>query len=169
MWGTARRSVSKAALISRMRSLSRAFAVFRRYLLRGGGFCFGRGVPEVPSPLLDLELAAARPLSSVSARFCSDRGLNEYLSPRLGADETSSCLSVLVAAPPALLLGSVWSLPFIGVNNMDVRTPAPTESGGRRVREFMIDTIMTLATYSQAQSTLVHNKSQFIYSLPFCQ
>ena len=166
MWGTARRSVSKAAFISRMRSLSRAFAVFRRYLLRGGGFCFGRGAPEVPSPLLDLALAAALPRSSVSARFCSDRGLSEYLSPRFGADETSSCLSVLVAAPPALLLGSVWSLPFIGVNNMDVRIPAPTESGGRRVKEFMVDTIMTSATYGQEHGTLLHNKGQFIGSLP---
>lgn len=166
MWGTARRSVSKAAFISRMRSLSRAFAVFRRYLLRGGGFCFGRGAPEVPSPLLDLELAAARPRSSVSARFCSDRGLSEYLSPRFGADGTSSCMSVLVAAAPALLLGSVWSLPFIGVNNMDVRTPTPTHSGGRRVREFMVDTIITSATYGQAQGTLLHNKGQFICILP---
>jgi hypothetical protein len=148
IWGTARRSVSKAALISRMRSLSRAFAVFRRYLLSGGGFCFGLVPPEIPSPLLHLGLAAARPRCSVSARFWRDRGLREYLSPRFGVcADSCSCLSSLETAPPALLLGSVCSFPLIGVNNTDVRTPVATDSEGRRVREFIFVSSDTAFTF----------------------
>jgi hypothetical protein len=111
MWGTARRSVSKAALISRIRSLSRAFAVLRRYLLNGGGFCFGL----VADPAPELAPRLAPPVcsgSSDSKRFWKHRGLSEYFSPLLPAligdfifsPSADFCLFSSTAKPPPVLL-----------------------------------------------------------------
>lgn len=91
IWGTAFLSASKAWLISLMRLLSLALAVFRLYLLRGAGFCLG---------FEHLDLGATRAmLSRFSSGFLrrSDRGRSEYLSP---AEDLSESL---------LLLGSVYA------------------------------------------------------------
>lgn len=90
--GTTRRNVSNATLISFIRLLSRAFAVLRRYLLKGAGFCLGfevRGclvlvdgeIDDIKTGVSSFTLVLAVIVVTVAFfRRRDERGLREYLS-----------------------------------------------------------------------------------------
>lgn len=92
--GTAFLNASNAALISRIRLLSLALAVFLLYLLRGAGFCFGFCCLVVRLLVVVVTVDAVLGVSSSStwAPLRSDLGRREYLSPLVEAITFSGLL-----------------------------------------------------------------------------
>uniref|UniRef100_A0A182QJ82 Uncharacterized protein n=1 Tax=Anopheles farauti TaxID=69004 RepID=A0A182QJ82_9DIPT len=97
--GTARLKFSNALLISRMRLRSRAFAVFRRYLLRGAalglGFSFGAAFSLVVVVVVLVEdLLTVAAGSCVVRRDCRCR--SEYFSSFLISDTSDPAPSAAI-------------------------------------------------------------------------